>query len=200
MRELYRMWVSWQDFGKCFKMRHAHRARRPNALLRGDFNCKFLNKLQEIFGEGTGNVSHFGTRVAFCDSPHALGITASIPSTRRQSRPSMGPSATPMRFSPWTTGASRQVTRWKSISNPSTPQGSQVFGIRPRLRSRTSSDREVQERTVPVHPFQIFGNLVCSFGGRRQSPFEGGPSSSVSRFQIPEPDFRRKDLSDEDRR
>ena len=106
------MWVSWQDFGKCFKMRHAHRARRPNALLRGDFNCKFLNKLQGIFGEGTGNVSHFGTRVAFCDSPHALGITAS----------------------------------------------------------------------------------------RRQSPFEGGPSSSVSRFQIPEPDFRRKDLSDEDRR
>ena len=106
------MWVSWQDFGKCFKMRHAQCARRPNALLRGDFNCKFLNKLQGIFGDGTGNVSHFGTRVAFCDSPHALGITAS----------------------------------------------------------------------------------------RRQSPFEGGPSSSVSRFQIPEPDFRRKDLSDEDRR
>ena len=106
------MWVSWHNFGKCFKMRHAHRSRRPNALLRRDFNCKFLDTLQEIFGEGTGNVSHFSTNVPFCDSPHALGITAS----------------------------------------------------------------------------------------RRQSPFEGGPSSSASRFQIPEPDFRRKDLSDEDRR
>ena len=74
------MWVSWQDFGKCFKMRHAHRARRPNALLRGDFNCKFLNKLQKIFGDGTGNVLQFGTRVAFCNTPHTYSRSpSSIP-------------------------------------------------------------------------------------------------------------------------